>query len=561
MSEPDRFDLDVLAEAFLAISDEMFVAMQRASQSPLIYEVLDFAVGLTDRRGELVSQGNGVAGFLGPLGDVVRETIDRVDDLAPGDAVLTNDPFAGGGTHLSDVALVRPLFAGSETIGFAVCKGHWAEMGGKDPGSWSADATEVFQEGLQLPFVKMFRRGVPDRDLLEVLRSNSRLPDQTAGDLWASAAALDVCARRVAGLCGRFGARHVEEAMAAELERSERLARAALATLPHGVFDAEDHLDDDGLGSGPILVRVRVELTASEMVCDFTGSHGQVSGPVNCTASALSSGVRTVFKAITGPSLPATDGWFRPLRIVCPPRTVFTAERPAAVGAFFEAEEMASDLVWKALAPAMPDALGAGSFLSVCSTSIALTDRNGTTTLLVEPQAGGWGATEWRDGESALVSVGDGETYMIPAEVAEQRFPLRVERFGLDVVEGAGAGRQRGGRGVVREYRILSPTGLLTAVFGRHRFPPWATSGGRPGSTNYVEVSRADGEAPLRFGLATRVRLQEGDLVRLVTGSGGGSGDPSERARELVARDLRDGLVTEREAREVYSFDPEAGGR
>ncbi len=168
MNSVDQFDLDVLREAFLATSDEMFVAMQRASQSPLIYEVLDFAVGLTDRHGELVSQGNGVAGFLGPLGDAVRDTLKRVHDLAPGDIVATNDPFAGGGTHLSDVALVRPLFEGARLMGFAVCKGHWTELGGKDPGSWSADSTEVFQEGLQLPFVKVVRRGTADRDLLEI---------------------------------------------------------------------------------------------------------------------------------------------------------------------------------------------------------------------------------------------------------------------------------------------------------------------------------------------------------------------------------------------------------
>ncbi len=342
--------------------------------------------------------------------------------------------------------------------------------------------------------------------------------------------------------------------MSDALRRGEQMARAALADLPHGVFEAEDFLDDDGLGSGPLLVRVKVELSSTGMVCDFTGSHAQALGPVNCTASALSSGVRSVFKAITGASVPASDGWFRPLRIVCPAGTVFSAQRPAAVGAFFEAEEMATDLVWKALAEVLPDVLGAGSFLSVCSTSITLVDGDGAGTMLVEPQAGGWGASPSEDGESALVSVGDGETYLMPVEVLEQRFPLMVERFGLDIVEGAGAGRYRGGRGVAREYRVVAASGLLTTVFGRHRFPPWATSGGRPGSTNYVEVCPKQG-APLKFGSATRVPLHEGDLVRLVTGTGGGSGDPMARDISLIRRDLRDAVVTDWEASEIYGID------
>ncbi len=558
MSRPDPFDLDVLREAFLATSNEMFVAMQRSSQSPLIYEVLDFAVGLTDAEGQLVSQGNGVAGFLGPLGDAVGGTLARLHDLAPGDVVATNDPFAGGGTHLSDVALVRPLFHGPTLVGFAACKGHWTEIGGKDPGSWSADATEIFQEGLQLPFVRFVRGGTLDRDLLEILRVNSRLPDQTAGDLFAALASLEVADRRLAELCGRYGADVVTRAMAEVLERSEQLALEALATLPAGIFEAEDFLDDDGLGGGPVPVRVRVEVTPGAMVCDFTGSHRQVAGPVNCTRSALNSGVRTVFKAVTDPSVPASDGWFRPLRIVCPPGTVFSAERPAAVGAFFEAEEMASDLVWKALAPVLPDVLTAGSFLSVCSTSLAFTDADGSASLLVEPQAGGWGASSKADGEHGLVSVGDGETYTVPIEVAEQRFPLRVERFGLDIVAGAGAGEHRGGRGLVREYRVLSPTALLTTVFGRHRFPPWATGAGRPGSPNYVEVCRGDGSPPARFGSATRLPLEAGDLVRLVTGTGGGSGDPRRRDRRLVSEDLLDGLVSEEDARDIYGLDADS---
>ena len=569
----DRFTMDVLREGFAAISDEMFVSLQRTSQSPIIYEVLDFGVGISDADGELVSQGNGIAGFLGPLGDAIKETIARHKDLRPGDVIIANDPYAGGGTHLSDVALVRPVFCGTEggssgssplgsaeLIGFAAAKGHWTEVGGKDPGSWTADSQDVYAEGLQLPFVHAYRQGEPVHDIRAILAANSRLPEMVLGDLSAQAACLDVAERRLLEMCERYGAGTVRTAMRAVLDRSERLCRDALARIPHGVFTATDFTDTDGLGNGPFPVKVRVEITDDGVTCDFTGSHAQVPGPINCTWSGLVSGVRTVFKAITDPAEPATDGWFRPLTISCPPGSIFNATRPAPVAAYFEATEMASDLVWHALAPAFPDRLPAGTFVSVCSTSLALTHPDtGEETLLVEPQPGGWGATRDADGQHGLVSVGDGETYTIPVEVAEQRYGVRVERFGFDIVEGAGAGRRRGGRGLVREYRVCSEEALLTVAWGRHLYPPWGAAGGRDGSPNYVEVLRDGTPAGPRFGKVSRMPLRRDDVVRLVTGSGGGYGDPREREPGLVAADLRDGLITSTEATDVYGHEPPRG--
>jgi len=552
----DRFTIDVLREAFLAVADEMFVSLQRTSQSPVIYEVLDFAVGITDPAGELVSQGNGIAGFLGPLGEAVRDTRTRVPDLESGDVIATNDPYAGGGTHLSDVALVRPIFVDGELVAFAAAKGHWTEVGGKDPGSWTADSRDVYQEGLQLPFVKAYRRGALDRDIAAILQANSRLPVQVLGDLVAQAACLEVAERRVLELCGRYGVDTVREAMVQVHERSEALARAALAKLPPGTYTAEDLIDDDGVGGGPYPIRVAVTITPDEMVCDFTGSHAQVGGPVNTTWSGLVSGVRTIFKAVTDPAEPPSDGWFRPLRIVCPEGTIFTAQRPAPVAAYFETTEPASDLVWKALSPLLPERLTAGSFVSVCSTSISTTHPDsGEETLLVEPQPGGWGASAVADGESALVSVGDGETYTIPAEICEQRYGVRVERVAFDIVPGAGAGRRRGGPGLVKEYRILSERALLTVVFGRHRYPPWGVDGGHEGSTNAVEIVPADGSTPVRFGKAAAYPLREGDLVRLRTGTGGGYGDPRERESAMVREDLADEMISPEDAGVIYGFE------
>ena len=248
---------------------------------------------------------------------------------------------------------------------------------------------------------------------------------------------------------------------------------------------AADFTDGDGLGNGPFEIRVHVDISGSGVICDFTGSHAQVPGPINCTWSGLVSGVRTVFKAITDPAEPATDGWFRPLTIICPPGTIFNARRPAPVARLLRDHRYGERPGVEGAGGGVSGGLTAGSYISVCSTSLSLTHPDtGEPALLVEPQLGGWGASATADGQHGLITVGDGETYVIPAEVAEQRYGIRVRRFGLDIAEGAGAGRRRGGRGLVREYRVLSDDALLTvgagAVTCSRRGAPLAAATARP---------------------------------------------------------------------------------
>jgi N-methylhydantoinase B len=363
-TELDPFTLEIVRDSLVAISDEMFVALQRTSKSTIIYEVLDFASGLTDRDGRLVTQGNGVTVFLGTLSFAVRHTLEKfgAEGLDPGDIVITNDPYTGGGTHLSDVSLIVPIFYGTELVAFAASKAHWTEVGGKDPGSWTTDATEVFQEGLQFPCVKLYEQGTPVQSLIDVIEANVRLPDMTLGDMYAQAAALRLGAQRFTELCDKYGADVVLGAIDAHLDHGERITILELARLPNGTYEAEDVIDDDGLGNGPFPVRVAVTISDNEFVCDFTGTHPQVPGPVNCTLTALHCGARTILKAITSPEIPASEGNFRPLRIVCPPGTIFSAERPAAVSTYWETLEYVTDLVWKALASVVPERLSAGHF-------------------------------------------------------------------------------------------------------------------------------------------------------------------------------------------------------
>ena len=552
LRELDPFTLELIKNSLTAIGDEMFIVLQRTSMSTIIYEVLDYATGLTDAKGQLITQGNGVTLFLGTLSHAVQYTLEKFqDELEPGDIVITNDPYTGGGTHLSDVSLVMPIFHDGEIVAFVANKAHWTEVGGKDPGSWTTDATEVYQEGLQFPCVKLFERGEPLDSLLDVIAANVRLPDMTLGDMWACVAALRVGERRFQDLCSKYGKQTVLAAIDKLLDDGDQLTRAELARLPKGVFEAEDMIDDDGIGNGPFPVRVRITISEDEFLCDFTGSHPQVPGPVNSSYTALVSALRAIYLAITNPANPVNDGAFRSLNAICPQGTIFSADRPAPVSTYWETMLYVADLIWKAMAPHLPDRMTAGHFLSVCGTVVAGPHPDTKDLfLLVEPLAGGWGAGHDKDGERGLVCIGDGETYMIPVEVAETRYGIRVDQYAFHSEVG-GAGRQRGGNGLVRDYRITAEEAYLTTTFGRHRYLPWGIDGGRQGTANCVQILHEDGRREV-FGKTARYRLKKGEVARLVTGTGGGWGDPSERSVERVVDDVRNGYVSVEQAERDY---------
>ncbi len=552
----DLFTVEILKDALVSIGDEMFIALQRTSKSTIIYEVLDFASGLTDACGQLITQGNGVTGFLGTLTFAVRSVLEKFgpEHLHPGDVIITNDPYGGGGTHLSDVSLIVPIYYEGQLVAFSASKAHWTEVGGKDPGSWTTDATEVFQEGLQFPCVKLYEEGRPVQSLIDLIAANVRLPDMTLGDMYAQAASLRLGERRFQELCHKYGLDVVQHSIEALLDYGERMTRLELAKLPKGVYEAEDWIDDDGIGNGPFPVCVKITITDDEFICDFTGTHPQVPGPVNCALTGLHSGVRTMLKAITSPSIPVNEGCFRPLKIICPPGTIFTAERPAAVSTYWETMNYVTDLVWKALATIVPDRLPAGHFLSVCGVVVAgLHPDTNDLFLLVEPQAGGWGAGAAKDGESGLMCVGDGETYVIPIEVAETRYGIIVDRYELDTRANAGAGRNRGGFGCIRDYRAAVDL-TLTATFGRHKYVPWAVAGGREGSRNEVRIFLAD-RREVVLGKCARYPLKRGEVARLVTGTGGGWGSPLERPAEAVIEDVRNGYVSHEHAKRDYGVE------
>jgi N-methylhydantoinase B len=451
-----------------------------------------------------------------------------------------------------------PIYHEGELVAFVGNKAHWTELGGKDPGSWTTDSTEVYQEGLQFPNVKLFNQGEPDEALLDLIAANVRLPDMTLGDLWAGVAALRVGERRFLDLCDKYTRDTVLVAIDSLLDYGEEMARQELGRLPKGTFEAEDMIDDDGIGNGPFPVRVRVTISDEEFVADFTGSHPQVPGPINNTRTGLASGVRAVFKAVTNPAIPANGGAFRPVRAICPDGTVFTAQRPAPVSTYWETMLYATDLIWKALAPHVPERLPAGHMLSVCGTVLAGPNPDtGELFLLVEPLVGGWGAGHDKDGENGQFCVGDGETYNIPIEITETRYGVIVDQYAFHTEDG-GAGEFRGGKGVVLDYRAVGDGTYLTGTFGRHKYKPWGMNGGHEGSPNFIKVIRRDGSEEGPFGKVARLRLEKGDVARLVTATGGGYGDPRRRPRGRVLADIRDGYINVEQANRDYGVDVDA---
>ncbi|MEM1732241.1 MAG: hydantoinase B/oxoprolinase family protein [Desulfurococcaceae archaeon] len=553
------FTLEIIKNAIIVANEEMFYAWARTAKSPVIYEVLDFSVGITNAKGDLVAEAPGVPGFSGVLDFVVKEAIEKwIHDLHPGDVIVNNVPY-GSGTHLNDVALIAPIFYKDVLVGFTATKGHWSEVGGMAFGSWNPHATEIYQEGLQLPNVKLYVEGRPNKDVIDIILANSRLPDNTLDDMESQVASMRVAARRIISLVDKYGLDAVLTAMERIIEDGERYARIRLRELPKGVFEAEDYIDAAIASSDkPIYVRARVEITDEGFVVDFTGSSRQVPSPINSPYPATVAGVKEVYMAIIDPHVTPNAGLFKPLKVIAPQGSIFNPVKPAPTSTFWEAMAFATDLVWKALAPHVRDRLTAGHFLSIIATIIGgVDDRTGEPFAIVEPQPGGWGAGYDMDGTSGLVAVGDGETYIASTEVYEKNFPILVERYTLNTEDGVGHGKYRGGFGVIREYRILNSTALVTIQVGRHDYPPWGVEGGLPGPGNRVVVYR-QGSSPIEVRRMTAEIFKKGDLVSIRTSGGGGWGDPLDRDPMLVLQDYINELITLGTARDIYGvvIDP-----
>lgn len=535
----ERFDpvtLEIYRALYTSVAEEMGAALRRSAYSPNIKERRDYSCAIFDARGRVIAQGDHMPVHLGSMPMAVAAAL-REREIEPGDVVALNDPFVGG-THLPDITLVMPVVwaVGDrtrakgrriETIFYVANRAHHADVGGASPGSMGL-AADVYGEGVRIPPLKIVSGGRLNEDLLKLILANVRAADERRGDLEAQIGSLRTGAARLLEIVERNGAREALAYAEHLIAYGARLMRATIAAIPDGLYCAEDALDDDGLSREPIPIRVRVEIRGEEATVDFTGSAPQVRGPVNAVEAITLSAVAYVFRClIEEQDVPMSAGLMEPIRVIAPRGTVVNAGPPAAVaGGNVETSQRIVDVLFKALAQALPEKIPAASQGTMNNLTIGGIDpRTGSEFGYYETIAGGMGARPTLDGLDAV------HTHMTnslntPAEALEYAYPLRVRRYEVRRDSG-GRGRHRGGDGVVREIELLAPA-RLSLLAERRRHAPYGLCGGEDGALGRDTIIRRDGREE-RIASKGTWQLEAGDRVRIETPGGGGHGEPPAR--------------------------------
>ncbi|GAA2781233.1 hydantoinase B/oxoprolinase family protein [Kitasatospora sp. CM 4170] len=555
----DPVTTEIIRCALLQAAEDMNTTLIRSSYTPTIYEAKDCAVALLDRDHNVLGQSSGLPIFLGNLEVCTRATEEMygAEVWQPGDVWVLNDSYIGG-THLNDVTVYAPIFAedtadGGELIGFAASRAHWIDMGSKDPGG-SMDSTSIYQEGLRMGPLKIYQDGEPCEQAHALIARNVRFPQPTLGDMRAQVACARTGARRFAEIVRRWGLETVLAARDAIFTQTERLEREQIAAIPDGVYTATGHLDNDGIDlATPLHVTVRVEIAGDRMTMDVTDCADQATGPVNCGAAQTVAACRVGYKLLVSGDVPLNGGSFKPLDVLTRPGSMLAAVEPAACQYYYSHLGLVIDLVVKALAPAVPARAAAASYGDSMIVQFTGTDpRNGRLFVSQEATVGGWGAWQTDDGESCLINNVNGSLRDMPVEVLETLFPVRVTEYAVRPDSG-GAGRTRGGNGVVREYRFEADQNL-SLWWERSVTPAWGVFGGGEGAPPRVVLNpgRADERELLKV---NALAVREGDVLRCESGGGGGYGPVSERPAEAVREDLRQGLLTRERAAAAYGVD------
>lgn len=552
--QPDAITSEIVRGNLVAITDEMKTNLMRTAYNQIIYESQDFTVGLFDAEGRTVSIGLGLPMFVGGLSRAVRAMIAHYghDGIHPGDIMLTNDAYIMG-SHLNHMIFTLPVFAGGRIVAFASSMAHWLDVGGVLGGTTS----DIYSEGLQLPIVKIFRAGVQNDELTRIIEANVRFSNLALGDMRAQIAAIRTGERRMNELFARYGAALIEQSFTLMYDRSERLARAAVAMIPDGEYHAETAMDDDGVGDAPVPIKVRVRVAGDRMTIDLSEVSPQVAGYFNSGETAGYSAAQVAFKAITSPGeFPINEGSLRPVDVVLPRGRVVSAEKPAAMRSWMTYPMTVVDCVFKALAPVLGANGIAGHHADLALSTVHGSDprSGGLFVFLPGPQGGGWGALRDKDGENATICVNDGDTHNVPIEAKEMKFPsVLAVRYELRQDSG-GPGRRRGGLGTTQEWLVETPGALNSSIERTHN-PPWGIAGGGPALPNRIGLVRGDGQAvSFRSGKVDNHPIAAGDRLIVETGGGGGYGPPWERAVDLVLADLRSGYVSPAQAAEHYGI-------
>jgi N-methylhydantoinase B len=559
-SAADPILTEIIRNGFIATTEEMKSNLMRTAYNMIIYEALDFTVGLFDRDGNTISIGIGLPMFIRGMSETIKAKIAHFGPggIEPGDVLLTNDAYITG-SHLNHMTFSVPIFHDGELLGFSACMAHWQDIGGTLDGM----TTDIYSEGLQLPIVKAWRKGVQSDEILAIIKMNVRLEDRAMGDLKAQVAAVKTGEKRFLELVRKNGRDTVLAAIGAIFDHSEALARDSVRQIPDGIYEAESFMDDDGVDVGRrIPIRVKVIVEGDRMTIDLTDVGEQVRGFYNSGETAGRSAAQVAFKCLTsGLDLPINDGTFRSLDIILPPGRVVSALRPSPMRWWMTYPMTIVDTIFKALAPAIPTRVIAGHHADLVIASIngRHPRDNGLYLYLGGLIGGGWGAKHGEDGMNATIAINDGDTHNGPSEQVEAKFPLIVERYALREDSG-GAGRYRGGLGTEQVVRARADI-MFNAQVERVDCRPWGLFGGLSALGNEVGLERDGIEERFATGKVLAQKLRAGDTYVVRSGGGGGFGLPLDRKLDDVERDLHQGYVTAAAAREFYGVvvDAESG--
>jgi N-methylhydantoinase B/oxoprolinase/acetone carboxylase alpha subunit len=559
----DQVTMQVINNYLMTTAREMGVAMMNTSYSPLFNEGLDFSCAIFDEKAEMIAQAEFCPAQLGAIVFIADWVVKEVgiENLYPGDVVIHNDPFRGG-CHIPEFCVIKPTFHDGRIVAFLCCIGHMTEVGGMVPGGFAGDATEVFQEGIRLPPVKICEGGVDREDIWNIILSNVRTPKYAYGDVKAMIGSLYVGERRIIELIDKYGLETFSVAKEELKDYSERRMRQQIAAIPDGVYRYRGIvIDNDGVTNDPLELEVAVHVRGSDILFDYSGSARQARGPVNCTYGVTASATYNALLHLTSNDIPSNHGCYRPVAIRAPSGTIVNVEYPgASVGGNSETHPHIVMAIYAALRDVLPDRISA--FDGGTSALLAMggvQPRTGEIFANLTNEGCGWGGRAAKDGNNVLC-IPNGNCAIAPIEVLETRYPILHHEFSLREDSG-GPGKNRGGLGCVREIEVLADELRVSAFVERVETPPEGVFGGLPGMTASLLVKTAADRpyqpVPEAFGTVCQgkfsdIYMKRGDVVRLETSGGGGYGDPRERDVTRVIHDVEEGFVSPGKAEHVY---------
>jgi N-methylhydantoinase B len=563
----DIVTYEIIRSSLFAIAREMKIAMMRTAGSPLMHASGDSSAAIFDAEMQLVAQGNDIPTMLGSAVISTRVSVEAIgrENLRPGDVIVSNDAYVGGGNHQPDVQFTRPVFVGEEIVAFVMTRGHWTDIGGQSPGSYTVTTWDVFAEGIRIPPVRLYRDDKPVRDVLEILSRNSRNSHELLLDIQAQYAGTFVGERRLVDLVDKYGVADLRAAMSQSLDHSEKLIRAAIGRIPNGIYEAEEYLDPieaHGWKQERPLLKVKITVADDHMTFDYTGTGAQVRGGINCPLSVTCNSTWFTVKAITDISIPINQGCYRPVTIIAPEGSVLNCQYPASVvSGNTETSPRVIDLLLKALAPAIPKRIVGQSNCASCAGIFSGRDTNAARVAqtgqafvtMHDVHAGGMGARSDKDGVSGIrVYVGNAGSQSV--EMIERSSPLLLEEWSL-VADTGGAGRYRGGLTSRRVYRVDYDEATFTVSGERGRSAPEGHFGGLAGTPFLCSVEKPDGTTTIVAAKGGQTVVRRGERVIVQPAGSGGYGDPLERERQRVIGDIADGYISADAARRLYNVE------